>query len=46
VAYDVRRKTVTLTDDILREKLPSPKNFVRQASLAVRLAQVNEHANV
>jgi hypothetical protein len=46
VAYDVWRKTVTLTDDILREKLPSPKNFVRQASLAVRLAQVNEQANV
>jgi hypothetical protein len=46
VAYDMRRKTVTLTTDILREKLPSPKNFVRQAALAVRLAQVNEHANV
>jgi hypothetical protein len=46
VAYDVWRKTVTLTDDILREKLPSPKSFVRQASLAVRLAQVNEQANV
>jgi hypothetical protein len=45
VVYDVWRKTITLTNDVLREKLPSPENFVRQASLAVRLAQVNEQAN-
>ena len=45
VTYDVWRKTITLTDDVLREKLPSPANFVRQASLAVRLAHVNEQAN-
>jgi len=45
VAYEVRRQTLTYTDDVSPHRIPSHDHFVAQLELVMRLAVVNEQVN-
>lgn len=45
VEYDKYRKTLTYTDDVAPEKIPSKESFTKQLALAARLAAINERVN-